>query len=58
MFPLKGNPMNSETWKRELKNRLNNNIQAIVLLLPGAKGKTSLYDDVKRFLLAEYPVPS
>ena len=30
----------------------------VVLLLPGAKGKTGLYDDVKRFLLSEYPIPS
>ena len=30
----------------------------VVLLLPGAKGKTPLYDDVKRFLLSEYPIPS
>lgn len=57
-FPLKGNPMQANTWIRELKSKLNNNVQACVLLLPGAKGKTSLYDDVKRFLLAEFPVPS
>ena len=30
----------------------------VVLLLPGAKGKTGLYDDVKRFLLSEYSIPS
>lgn len=29
-----------------------------MLLLPGAKGRNSLYDDIKRFLLAEFPVPS
>lgn len=57
-FVLKGNPMNAQTWIRELKGKLNNNVQACVLLLPGAKGKTSLYDDIKRFLLAEFPVPS
>ena len=50
--------MNSESWKKELRNRLNTDVQAIILLLPGAKGRTSLYDDIKRFLLAEYPVPS
>lgn len=57
-FVLKGNPMNAQTWIRELKGKLNNNVQACVLLLPGAKGKTQLYDDIKRFLLAEFPVPS
>lgn len=30
----------------------------VVLILPGAKGKNSLYDDVKRFLLTEYSIPS
>jgi aubergine-like protein len=33
-------------------------VQAVVLLLPGAKGRNSLYDDIKRFLLSEFPVPS
>jgi len=28
------------------------------LLLPGQKGKCTLYDDVKRLLLADLPVPS
>nr|AAM96947.1 macronuclear development protein 1 [Stylonychia lemnae] len=57
-FVVKGNAMQSNNWIKELKSRLNNNVQAAVLLLPGAKGKTSLYDDIKRFLLAEFPVPS
>lgn len=30
----------------------------VVLILPGAKGKSTLYDDIKRFLLTEYPIPS
>jgi aubergine-like protein len=30
----------------------------VVLLLPGQKGKCTLYDDVKKFLLTEFPVPS
>jgi hypothetical protein len=50
--------MNSQTWTRELKSKLNNNVQAVVLLLPGQKGKTQLYDDIKRFLLQEFPIPS
>ena len=50
--------MNAESWKKELRNRLNNDVQAVVLLLPGAKGRNTLYDDIKRFLLAEFPVPS
>jgi hypothetical protein len=50
--------MNAGAWCRELKNKLNNNVQAVVLLLPGAKGRNNLYDEIKRFLLAEFPVPS
>ena len=49
---------NSAAWIRELKSKLNPNVQAVVLLMPGQKGKNPLYDDVKRFLLAEFPVPS
>jgi len=50
--------MRSDAWIRELKKQLNDGIQMVVLLLPGAKGKCALYDDVKRFLLTEYPIPS
>jgi len=28
------------------------------LLLPGQKGRCNLYDEVKKFLLTEYPIPS
>lgn len=57
VFPVKGG-MNADAWKREIKSKLNEGIQFIVLLLPGAKGKNNLYDDLKRFLLTEYPIPS
>ena len=30
----------------------------VVLLLPGTKARCPLYNDVKRFLLSEYPIPS
>ena len=30
----------------------------VVLLLPGTKARCPLYNDVKRFLLTEYPIPS
>ena len=50
--------MRSDAWIKELKKQLNDGIQMVVLILPGAKGKTPLYDDVKRFLLSEYPIPS
>lgn len=50
--------MKSDAWIRELRNKLNDGIQMVVLILPGGKGRTPLYDDVKRFLLTEYPIPS
>jgi len=51
LFVVKGNPMNGSTWIKELKAKLNSNVQAVVLLLPGQKGRGELYNDVKRFLL-------
>jgi hypothetical protein len=30
----------------------------VVLLLPGQKGKCTLYDDVKQYLIEEFPIPS
>jgi len=56
-FVVKGGT-NSTAWIKELKAKLNPNVQAVVLLMPGAKGKNTLYDDVKRFLLTEFAVPS
>lgn len=50
--------MRSDAWIKELKAQLNEGVQMVVLILPGQKGKNSLYDDVKRFLLTEYPIPS
>jgi len=50
--------MQSQNWIRELKSKMNPNIQAVVLLIPGQKGRNPLYDDIKRFLLVEFPVPS
>jgi hypothetical protein len=50
--------MKGDAWVRELRNKVKDDIQMVVLILPGAKGKNSLYDDVKRFLLTEYPIPS
>jgi len=57
MFPIKFG-MKADAWVKELQSKLNKGVQAVVLLLPGAKGKCNLYDDVKRFLLTDVPVPS
>lgn len=50
--------MKADAWIKELKNQLNEGVQMVVLILPGQKGKCTLYDDVKRFLLETYPIPS
>ena len=50
--------MRADAWIKTLKEQLNEGVQMVVLLLPGSKGKCNLYDDVKRFLLTEYPIPS
>lgn len=48
----------ADNWIKELKAQLNEGVQMVVLLLPGSKGKCTTYDDVKRFLLEQYPIPS
>eukprot|EP00347_Sterkiella_histriomuscorum_P022394 403330644 len=45
-------------WMQAIKDNLNNSVQAVVLILPGQKGKAPLYDDLKKLLLKEVPVPS
>lgn len=57
VFPVRGG-MNPESWKKEIKSKLNNNVQAVVLLVPGQKNKSPIYDEVKKLLLSECPVPS
>jgi len=55
-FGIRGNRF--PEWRDALKKNLNPGVQAVVLILPGAKGKAPLYDDLKRLLLKEIPVPS
>lgn len=50
--------MRSDGWIKVLKEQLNEGVQMVVLIIPGQKGKSQLYDDLKRFLLTEYPIPS
>lgn len=57
VYPVKGG-MRSDGWIKELKKQIKDGVQMIVLIIPGQKGKSSLYDDIKRFLLTEYPIPS
>ena len=50
--------MRAEAWVKVLQEQLNEGVQMVVLLLPGSKGRCNLYDDVKRYLLTEFPIPS
>jgi aubergine-like protein len=57
MYSVRGGNR-ADNWKRELQNHLNDGVQMVVLILPGQKGKNPLYDEIKRYLLEEYPIPS
>ena len=57
VFPVKGG-MNANKWCDEIRNKLSTDVQAIVLLLPGSKGRCNLYDPVKSMMLKEFAVPS
>jgi len=50
IYPVKQG-MRSDNWIKELQKQLNEGVQMVVLILPGAKGRNTLYDDIKRFLL-------
>ena len=50
--------MRVDAWIKTLKEQLNEGVQMVVLLLPGSKGRCNLYDDVKNYLLTEFPIPS
>jgi aubergine-like protein len=45
-------------WKETLHAKLDNSVQAVILLLPGSKGNCVLYDEIKRLLLEEIPIVS
>ena len=55
-FPIRSNKF--DDWREVIERSLNSTVQAVVLILPGAKGKAPLYDDLKRLLINKIPVPS
>lgn len=56
LFPIRSNRY--PEWENALKSNLNSKVQAIVCILPGMKGKAPLYDDLKKLMLKDLPVPS
>jgi len=55
-FMVKGH--NVEMWKEVLHSKLDNEVQVAIVLLPGSKGNSVLYNEIKRLLLEEIPVVS
>jgi hypothetical protein len=55
-FMVKGH--NIEMWKETLQSKLDNTVQAVILLLPGSRGRCPLYDEIKKILIEEIPVVS
>ena len=49
---------NYRDWEAELSKNLNPNVQAVVLIIPGNRGKGPMYNDLKRLLMGKYPIPS
>ena len=45
-------------WEKQFRQYLDPSVQAVILLLPGKKKSSPLYDDCKKFLLTEFPIPS
>lgn len=43
--------MKPQAWIKELKKQLNDDIEMVVLLIPGQKGNNPLYEELKRFML-------
>ncbi|CAG9312433.1 unnamed protein product [Blepharisma stoltei] len=56
MFGVKSDRWND--WDQKLKESLNPQVQMIVCVLPGQRGKSRLYDDLKRLTFSQLPVPS
>ena len=49
---------NFEDWQYSFKKNLDPTVQAVILLLPGAKKKSPFYDQCKHYLLTKCPIPS
>ncbi|OMJ88066.1 hypothetical protein SteCoe_10049 [Stentor coeruleus] len=56
LFGVKSDRWND--WEQILRSNLNPSIKMIVCILPGNRGKSRLYDDLKRMIFSSLPVPS
>ncbi len=51
---------NLRDWEEQIRNTIGNNqdVTAVVLIIPGSKGKGQLYNDIKRIFCVDYQIPS
>ncbi|TNV83116.1 hypothetical protein FGO68_gene11586 [Halteria grandinella] len=56
LFQIQGRGYQS--WENELKSKLNPQVTAVVLICPGKKTDTNLYNPLKKLLISTLPVPS
>jgi aubergine-like protein len=47
-----------QDWDRVLRATLNPTVRFIICVLPGNRGKSRLYDDLKRLTFSRFPVPN
>ena len=56
MFPIQGS--NLEIWREALFTQIKPDVQMAILLIPGNRGRSQLYHDLKRLMLEQIPVAS
>ena len=56
MFPVQG--ANLEIWRQEIAQKIKNDVQVVILLIPGNLGNSQLYHDLKKLMLTEIPIIS
>jgi hypothetical protein len=51
---------NFRDWEEQIRNTIGNSqdVTAVVLIIPGSKGKGHLYNDIKRLFCVDYQIPS
>ncbi len=51
---------NLRDWEEEIRKNLGNaqDVTAVVLIIPGSKGKGNLYNDLKRLFCVQYQIPT
>jgi aubergine-like protein len=52
------NSMNLKDWEDAIRNKTTRHTMMVVLILPGGKGKGTHYNELKRLLKTDIPIPS